>query len=64
MLKERIYVILGDEKGHVKIWDLTGIKEHYGLEPAPCFRDTKLSFNPKRKENIDVSNVAMSFLKL
>lgn len=53
-----IYAYIGDEKGLVKTWDLTSVITNYHIKAAKAHREAKLSFNPKRKENLDVTKYA------
>jgi hypothetical protein len=54
-------VYIADEVGYLKIWDLVPIIEKCGFPKASNYPLTKISFNPKRKENIDVTGIAKSF---
>ena len=49
---------LSDELGYIKIWDLDKIIKALGVQPAPNYTETKISFNPKRNETLDFSRQA------
>ena len=55
VVKDRIYLYLADEIGFLKVWDLTYLVAFLKFSPAPNYPKTKVSFNAKRKENIDYS---------
>lgn len=52
---------LGDEQGYLKIWDLTYLVKSLGVKKAGNYPASKMSFNPKRKEQVDQSMIAESF---
>jgi len=58
---ERMYVIMGDEKGRIRILDLRYVIKVLSIEPAKRHRDDD-SFNAKRKENCNVSFIVTSEL--
>ena len=70
MEKERIYVYIVDELGFIKVWDLTYLIKYHlssvissiGHMKTPL-RSAKVSFNPKRKENVDVTIFAKALRK-
>jgi len=64
-------LVLGEEKGFVKLWDISvflSASQHdltgdpVALSKVPSMT-TKLSYNAKRKQKIDASNVAPSHLQ-
>ena len=61
--KERIYLYLADELGFLKVWDLTHLVKKIGLKTNKSYPEIKVSFNPKRKENVDCSSIATSLRK-
>ena len=62
-IMHRAYVITGDEKGIIRLWDFTTLLEYHKFTPSPSFRETKFSFNARRKEDINVDIVARSHVR-
>ena len=57
--KERIYLFLGDERGFLKIWNLTDIIKDTGVKPCKNMTEvTTHAFNPHRLERIDLTGMA------
>jgi hypothetical protein len=56
----RTYLYVADELGFLKVLDLTTVIKKLGFNKASNYPQTKISFNPKRKENIDISSFANS----
>lgn len=54
VVKLRIYLYFGDDKGYLSIWDLTKIFEHYNIEKINS-PTQEVQFNPKWKEDINQS---------
>mmetsp|Transcript_1193 Transcript_1193/g.1211 ORF Transcript_1193/g.1211 Transcript_1193/m.1211 type:complete len:100 (+) Transcript_1193:2198-2497(+) len=61
--KERCFLYIGDDLGFLKVWDLTYIVKRLGFNKAKNHPKSKVSFNPKRKENIDISSFANQMRK-
>lgn len=51
-----IYLILGDEKGHLKILDLKGFFKKYNIDPAPEGH-IKSNYNILKKDDINVESL-------
>jgi len=56
-IRERVYIVLGDELGYLKLWDLTAYLETSGVDKVPRHIDVKTAFNPRRQEKVDCSGV-------
>jgi hypothetical protein len=51
-------VYITDERGYLKIWDLTDIIEATCLKKVKSFKEVNLNYNSKRKEQVDASIIA------
>jgi WD40 repeat protein len=58
---ERVYIIIGDEKGGVRILNSKKVARFLSIRPVKKHRNNK-SFNPRRKENCNVSLIVTSEL--
>ena len=56
--QERTYLYVADDIGFLKVYDLTYIIKKTGLKPSESYPKTKISFNVKRKENVDCTSFA------
>jgi len=53
----KTYMILGDEKGRLRAWDLTNLLKTLGISPlADSYRSSRAYFNPRRKGVVDVES--------
>ena len=48
-------MITGDEKGKIRLYDLTQLLKYFNLTPTPDYEKQRKHFNPKRKEDIDAT---------
>ena len=54
--REYSYLMSGDEKGNLRVFNFTPLFTEFGIKPSEiCWRDQRISYNPMRKEDIDVS---------
>ena len=58
IVKERLYLYVGDEAGFLKLWDLDPVIERAGIKPVKAFKDTKTQYNPYRMEKVDCRELA------
>jgi hypothetical protein len=58
--KNRTLAYLGDEMGFIKVWDITNLISALGIKKCESDVSKKVSFNPKRKFDIDASNLVNS----
>lgn len=56
-VRERCYIVVGDELGFLKLWDLSAFLAGSGVEKARRHIDVKTAFNPRRQEKVDCSGV-------
>ena len=56
-VKERNYLVLGDEFGFIKLWDFTELYKQIGVDKVKRFVDLRLAFNPYRQETVDCNLV-------
>ncbi len=57
-VKLRAYVVTGDEKGRVRLWDFTQVLAANEVHATKPYKEQKFYFNPKRKEDVDVAGQA------
>ena len=50
-IMDRTYIYSGDEKGFLRIWDITAILNKEGINKISSYVEDKTSFNPHRKED-------------
>ena len=58
IVKERIYLYLGDEDGNIKIWDLLPVIERSHIKKVPSIQNVRTAFNPYRQEKVNCTDLA------
>ncbi len=62
--EDRIMLYFTDEKGYIKVWDLSFALTNKYVKKVDCYYETRHSYNPKRKEKINAANIASSHLMM
>ena len=53
--ENQILVVTGDEKGRIRIWNITPILAYCSIKPAENYSKQNPYFNPRRNENVDAT---------